>query len=355
MQLSSRHPLVYVLHSSNLYGTERIALDTLSGLSDEFLPILMGPPGPAIEEGERIGCEVHRFRGAKLFAKALRPILREHSRLTFVATGVVQSGICIALNLLYRREINHIQIVHGGGAGSSSYGRKKWLNHVHVTFITVSEWAKDRMIADGVRSDRIQVVPNFLPESRLATIPRRPLYDQPGIRKAIIVSRLDPLKRVEVLLDALDQKSDELRDYSFRIFGLGPEMKSLTERAAKSHPNVEFAGFSGNVPAELTAADILIHTCPVESFGLAVLEAMAANLAVLVPDQGGAGLLVEEGVSGFKFKANDPHHLAERLVEMKSISAESLNAVVVGARRNVDEIYSAKNIMTRYRELFRMK
>ena len=41
-------PLVYALHSGNLYGTERMALATLQGLRDRFDPVLLAPPGPAL-------------------------------------------------------------------------------------------------------------------------------------------------------------------------------------------------------------------------------------------------------------------------------------------------------------------
>jgi hypothetical protein len=47
--MPERHPLVFVLHSSNLYGTERMSLATAKGLSDEFEAIFLGPPGPALE------------------------------------------------------------------------------------------------------------------------------------------------------------------------------------------------------------------------------------------------------------------------------------------------------------------
>jgi glycosyltransferase involved in cell wall biosynthesis len=305
-----------------------------------------------MDEAEKLGLAARRFRGAKQFASVLRPVLKQHRSLTFVATGVVQSAVCIALNAIYLRQMNHIHIIHGGAAGAGGYGRKKWLNLADVTFVTVSEWAKQRLISSGVPAGRIEVVPNFLPADRVAAAPRRGPYLQPGIRKALIVSRLDPLKRVVVLLDALDLAQDQLRDISFRVLGLGPEMKPLAERARASHPNVEFAGFSGNVPRELAAADLLVHTCPVESFGLAVLEAMAANLATVVPDQGGAGLLVEEGINGFRFHADDAKDLARRLIELKNAPAEILNRVAAGGRIAVGQTYSAKAVLDRYRQLF---
>ena len=42
------------------------------------------------------------------------------------------------------------------------------------------------------------------------------------------------------------------------------------------------------VAAAIADADLLVHLCPVEPFGLAILEAMAAAVPVLVPNSGGA-------------------------------------------------------------------
>lgn len=349
---SGRHPLLYVLHGAQLYGTERMAIATLQGLADEFEPILFGPPGPAMDEAQSREFATHRFRGAKEFAAVLRPCLREHRAMTFVATGVVQSAVCIALNVLYRRRIRHFQIVHGGADERGSYGRKKWLNHAGVTFITVSPWARQKLIDNGVRADRIEVVANFLPAEYVASTPRRAAYDVPGVRRVIVVSRMDPLKRVGLLLDALDCGPEELADISFRVLGVGPEMKPLAERAKREHPNVEFPGYSRDVPAELARADLLVHTCPVESFGLGVLEAMAANLAVLVPDAGGAGSLVQDGVNGFRFRADDPQDLARRLLELKGAPAEVLNNSAAGGRKTVDVTFSSEAILEQYRRLF---
>lgn len=352
MPSPTRHPLLYVLHSGKLYGTERVALDTAQGLADEFEPILFGPPGAAMDEAEKLGFEARRFRGAKQFAKTLRPCLARYPSLTFVATGVMHSAVCLMLNLLYRRQVTHFQIVHGGSNDTDSYARKKWLNHTGVRFIAVSQWTKEKLISYGVRADLIEVVPNSLPDARVANLPRRGPYDRPGIRSAIVVSRLDPMKRVGTLLDALDRGPRELAEISFRIFGLGPEMDPLQARAAGTHPNVQFAGLSGDIPNQMAAADLLVHASPAEPFGLVVLEAMAANVAVLVADAAGPGAIVEDGVNGFKFRPEDPAHLAERLTQLQRAPADLLNAVVAGGRRTVEETYSARRMLAKYRGLF---
>jgi glycosyltransferase involved in cell wall biosynthesis len=348
---ANRHPVLYVLHSSQLYGTERMALAIAQGLADEFETIIIGPPGPALIEAERLGFQTRRYRTSIDLARALKPLLKRYPSLTFVGTGPRYHLVCIALNLFYRRKIRHIQAFHGGSGIDKDYARKKVLNLFDIRFIAVSEWSKQRLIDHGVRN-RIEVIGNFLTPAQLGEIPKRPKYDSPGVRRVLVVSRVDRLKRVDLLLDALDRRRQELSDISFRILGVGPEIDVLRERAGRTHPNVQFAGFSDNVAGEMANADLLVHTCAVENFPLAVLEAMAVNLAALVPDKRGTAVLIQDGVCGFTFRADDADHLAERLVELKNAPAELFNRMVKNAVGKVHNEYSAESALRRYRELF---
>ena len=106
--------------------------------------------------------------------------------------------------------------------------------------------------------------------------------------------RLDPEKRVDLLLEALEGKPDSQR-FEIRIFGTGWQTDELKARAARSGLNVIFEGFSSSVREALAGSDLLVHLCPVEPFGLAIIEAMAACVPVLAPDAGGAGSLIEDG------------------------------------------------------------
>lgn len=345
-------PLVYALHSGNLYGTERMALATVEGLADEFDPIIFAPQGQALEAARRLGFAVQPFASPFEFAWKLRPFLSRHKRLVFVATGVMHSLACLAWNKLYHRQVVHLHMVHGGADEQLSYGRKRKLNGLDVTFVAVSHFVKGRLIANGVAANQIAVIENFLPDQRIAAAPKHPIFEQPGVRKIIVISRLDPIKRVDVLLDALDNNS-ALGALSFRIFGTGWVLDQLRARAAARNPNVIFAGFHNDIAGELAAADLLVHTCPEEPFGLAIIEAMAANLPVLVPDSGGAGALVEEGVSGFRFAANQPASLAARLFELLNAPADLLNRVVAGGRQALGSRFSAAARIADYRQLLR--
>jgi glycosyltransferase involved in cell wall biosynthesis len=232
-----------------------------------------------------------------------------------------------------------------------SYGRKRLLNRFRVTFVAVSAFVRERLLAHGVRADRVAVIENFLAPEQIAAAPRRKRFARPGVHRVVVVSRTDPIKRIDLLLDALDLDEELSQRLEVRILGAGSDLVSLRARAAACNPNVDFVGFVAEVSAELAASDCLVHLCPVEPFGLAILESMAADVPVLVADSGGAGALIDEGITGFHFRANDAGDLRRRLQELADAPPALLNRVVDGGRHALKSRFSAPARIRDYSEL----
>jgi len=114
---------------------------------------------------------------------------------------------------------------------------------------------------------------------------------------------------------------------------------------------VNFRGFVADIPGMLARSDLLVHLCPEEPFGLAVIEAMAAGIPVLVPDRGGAGSLVRDGVDGFRFRADDASALAARLMSLATAPAAALNARVAGAHATLAWRFGEAARIADYRRL----
>jgi glycosyltransferase involved in cell wall biosynthesis len=343
-------PLIYALHSGNLYGTERMALATAEALAGEFAPVMLAPPGPALQLAAGMGMETRSFSSAGEFSAAIRPLLARSRQIAFLATGVMHSLMAISWNLLLRRRMAHLHVVHGGADERLSYGRKRLLNRARVKLIAVSAFVKTRLIANGATPDHIRVIENFLPPSRTVGVPRRPRFDSAGIRHIVVISRLDPNKRVDLLLDAFEN-CPALSGLSVRIFGTGWDNAKLRERARLRLPNFTFEGFHPSVDSGIAAADLLVHLCPSEPFGLAILEAMAAGVPVLVPSSGGAAELVAEGRSGFHFTADNADSLATRLKELIEAPANVLNAIVAGGDETLATRFSPAARIADYRRL----
>ncbi len=327
-----------------------MALATLDGLREEFTPYLFAPEGRVLKEARQMGFATQSFSGAIDLTMKLCLVLNAHKEFGFIATHLKHSYSLIALNKLYRRKIMHLHVVSGGLDDYSSYGGKSKLNYHDVSFIAVSEFVKERLIAHETRPERIRVIENFLSQKRIENMPQSKPFTKNGVKKIVVVSRLEPQKRVDLLLDALDLRPS-LAALEFTIFGTGSKFETLKKRAAERHPNVIFAGFHENIPEEMASADLLLHLCPVESSRLTILEAMAANLPVLVADSGSTGSMISNNINGFTFHANDTEHLAERLDELANAPFEFLNVIAKGGKYLLNIRFSADNVLERYRRL----
>lgn len=338
--------LLYVVYVGDLYGCERMALATVSGLARYFDPLVLSPPGRAVEFARARGIPWMPFKGYLDLARQMKAALEGRGRIVFVATRIEQSLIFWALNLLLRRHVPHYMVVHGGG-GKNVYWRNRLLAPLPVRFIAISEFVREELVANGVARERIEVIENFLTRAQVEAIPRRAPFTTDGVRKVVVLSRTHPSKRVGLLLDALDADPG-LADVSFDVFGEGAEHEALAARARR-HPNVRFLGFDPAVTSRIREYDLLLHTAPREPFGLVVIEAMAAGVPVLVPDAGGPASIASGG-AGFLYRANDPRDLAAQLARVRAATAAELNRVAAKASRAFDERFTEDVGIERYRE-----
>lgn len=97
------------------------------------------------------------------------------------------------------------------------------------------------------------------------------------------------------------------------VVGDGPQLAELRE-AATGAP-VHFHGFVAgrrSIARHLAAADVALSVCPGETFGLAVLEALACGTPVVTADRGGARELVDAGSGAWA--SPDPAALADAVL-----------------------------------------
>ena len=114
-------------------------------------------------------------------------------------------------------------MVHGGGEDRFSYAKKHHLNERKVALVAVSDYVRERLLEFGVAPRKVIVIDNFLADRDRAWIPSRPAFAAPtgsrpieaGRVRVAVVSRLDPIKRIDLLLDAVgDQCSTPSRSRS---------------------------------------------------------------------------------------------------------------------------------------------
>jgi len=110
-----------------------------------------------------------------------------------------------------------------------------------------------------------------------------------GAAELVCVGRLSPEKRPDLAVQALALLLKVGEAAHLTMVGDGP-MREALRRNAQRLP-VTFTGHvadRGRVAQLLRAADVAIAPCPVETFGLSVLEALACGTPVVTTGQGAA-------------------------------------------------------------------
>lgn len=323
-----------------------MALATVAGLHDRYRPLLLAPAGPVHAAAAALGIETRVIHSLRQQALTYLSLLRGQDQVWLMTTGVSQSLLAAAIAPLVRCRLAHIHMVHGGTDERLSYGRKRLLGPLQIKLVAVSGFVRERLLAHGCRDDRITVIENFVTES-LPLTPQR--LQAEVVSRIAVVSRIDPIKRIDLLLSAISREP-ALQRLQFDLYGSGSELERLRE-AAGTLPNVQFMGFVPDAAQRLADYDLLVHTCPEEPFGLALLEAMARRVPVLAPNSGGAGGLIKDEHDGFHFAANCPGRLAQRLLEVAALPAARRAQVAEAAFELLATRFSAQRGLTDYQNL----
>lgn len=150
------------------------------------------------------------------------------------------------------------------------------------TTVAVSPTVAGRLCDWGVKPGRIVVIPNGIDAAAFAfdaarrAKTRRRLGIDPAERVVGAVGRLVPTKRFDLLIEAV-ARLDGVR---LLLAGDGPMRDALERLAHGLGVPAVFTGGTSDVPGVLAAMDVLAAPSVQETFGLGVLEALAAGLPV---------------------------------------------------------------------------
>tara|TARA_Y100000782_G_scaffold115606_1_gene161463 strand:+ start:4664 stop:5785 length:1122 start_codon:yes stop_codon:yes gene_type:complete len=141
----------------------------------------------------------------------------------------------------------------------------------------------------------------------------------------IIISRLVPYKRIDVLIKAFKR----LPHLKLKIVGTGPELQRLKELAS---PNIEFMGFVDNtlLRKELRKSRALLLAAN-EDFGITSLEAQSCGIPVIALKKGGYLETVVDGETGLFFERQDEEAIISTIREFEE---NRLHFVPEKAREN---------------------
>jgi phosphatidylinositol alpha-mannosyltransferase len=192
--------------------------------------------------------------------------------------------------------------------------RRVW-RHVTVG-VAVSDAAASflrRVVPDAA----LEIVPNGVDVSAFSSA--EPRTDLSGGRRILWVNRLDAQKGFPVALAAFSKVLVEIPDATFIVVGEGKDRESLRLLTEQAFARVDMRGAIENVevPAYHTGCEVFVASAVgQESFGIAVVEAMAAGIPVVASDIPGYREVLTDGVEGLLVPPRDPEALAAGLVRI---------------------------------------
>jgi len=222
---------------------------------------------------------------------------------------------------------------------------------------SISQHLKEATIATfGIRPERIRVIHNFVNCDLYK--PRRETkamqeFAPAGEKILFHLSNFRPVKRI---LDCVRILAKVNREVPCRLLmvGDGPD-RGPAESLARElglQDRVLFLGKQLRVNELLPVADLLLLPSEMESFGLALLEAMACGVPTVASKVGGVPEVVTDGADGFLLPVGDIDGMAQAAVSLLKDPARH-EALAAAARRTAEERFATTMIIPQYEDCYR--
>jgi len=216
--------------------------------------------------------------------------------------------------------------------------------------IAVSDLAR-RWQMEALGSDAVEI-PNGVDVASFATAPLLDGYPRPG-KTVLFLGRFgEPRKGMQVLLRALPALVDRFPDLQVLVVGRGDELQ-LRQEAGALADHLRFLGQVDDAEKASALRSADVYCAPNtggESFGIVLVEAMAARTPVVAGDLDAFRRVLLDGAAGRLVPVDDAQALAAGIIEV--LEDDKLRSRYVGVATAVVRRYDwsvvAQQIMRVY-------
>lgn len=168
------------------------------------------------------------------------------------------------------------------------------------------------------------------------------------------VGRLEPVKNPLALVEALAIIVKKEIDAELWIVGDGSQKQALLGLASTYgvSERVILHGFQDQPDNFVRHCHLYVQPSISEGFGLALVEAMGCAVPVLATAVGGAPEIIRDGETGWLVKQTDPEALANKLIELLTLSKDELIAVGKRGRESVETRFEPASYIAELESLY---
>lgn len=238
-----------------------------------------------------------------------------------------------------------------------------WAIGSATALIAVSETVRTQLVAAfPTLADRIQIIPNWIDTRPERLLPRDVARRQLGLTRPFaiaILGQISPLKGQDLFIAAATAlcQHPSGRELEFLLIGTPGEgdhefarqLRRQVDNAGWSG-QIHFTGFVENLPAHLTAIDIVAILSENEAFSLVLVESMFAGAAVVATPVGGVAEILEHDRTGL-FIERTPAALAHAILQLHDDPA--LRQRLAGAARLAVTRFDRQRIIDQIEALFK--
>jgi glycosyltransferase involved in cell wall biosynthesis len=245
--------------------------------------------------------------------------------------------------------------------------RRSWRGHLLLralaamadSCVAVSPAMEEYFARLGIPVEKTRLIVNGAPEPSIPAISERPALRRAlGIPETAFVvgsvgRLLDVHKRFSDLLRAMKLLRANNPDLRLLLVGDGPDRLALESlsRELGVRNVVTFAGYRADVGSMYAAMDLFALVSESESFGLVLVEAMFAGLAVVGTRTSGIANVVEDGVTGVLVPVRAPEEIAAAVSSLKQ-DAERVARMGAAGRERALRYFSSQRYVSDVAKLY---
>lgn len=252
--------------------------------------------GNMSEDFEKTGVQlihVSKDHGIVQHLWRLRKVLL-HEKVDIVHSQSAIGTILLSFALVGTR-IKIVTTFHGSLFAKASWWKQKLVYFISRKIICVSEFQKSyyEQQLNLPKENKLQVVYNGIDFSKIDDVKKnkgvRGLEGM-GLKLAMVGNFIMGRSQINVVKAILKLKTSGVTDFDFYFVGIkdknDPERYDQCVRYCKKYQlsNVHFLGSRNDVPEILNSIDGFVYSTECDTFGIAVIEAIAAGLPIVVND-----------------------------------------------------------------------
>jgi glycosyltransferase involved in cell wall biosynthesis len=354
--------IVHLIDSEGMFGAEYVIYNLLPALQELGVNTVLGCLSPTNSTGSDIGRALEKrhirveyineqkkisLKGLVSIYRILKrthaDILHVHGYKATILGGIIARLLKIPLFSTYHAEA-------GPRPELATYVKIETLFLRKASYIfTVSNIIRNELYLRGITKDKISVVYNGIEDPARENVKTKHVHSDNESINVLCIGRLIPIKRYDLVIDAIHSLHKEYPNISLSIAGSGVMEQSLKKKVEQYGLNdsIKILGYINDAMHLYQDADIFVLFSDTEGSPVVLIEAMAQSLPIISTSVGAIPEMVQNTKEALLVSPGDVSQLIDTL-QMLIIHPELRKSLGKAARNRYEEMFTSKAMANSY-------